>query len=249
MVFFVAMRRYLKKAHQRCLIKDEFIVMPHTKKNISSMELLLGDTHIIPVVTIDSASHALPLAQALARGGFKVIEITMRTEEALGAIKIIKENMTDICVGAGTVLNVADIEKATDSGADFLVSPGSTSALLLAGKQSGLPLLPGASDASGIMLCLEHGFETIKFFPAEAAGGIKAINAFHGPFHQVRFCPTGGVGMDNLAAYLSSPAVICVGGTWIATREDIRNNNWELITQRATQAVSLIQQIQKTTQF
>ena len=166
---------------------------------------------VIPVVVIDDPDEAVPLARGLVEAGMPAIEITLRTPAALTAIANIASDVPDAKVGAGTVLNPRQGEKALDQGAEFLVSPGATRALL----DAQLPLLPGVATASEIMALLDRGLTAAKFFPAEASGGTNALRAFAGPFPQVRFCPTGGIDAAKAPDYLALPNVACVGGSWM----------------------------------
>ena len=166
---------------------------------------------VIPVVVIDDADEAVPLARELVAAGMPAIEITLRTPAALTAIANIANDVPQAHVGAGTVLNPEQGEKALDHGAKFLVSPGTTNALL----DARLPLLPGVATASEILALLEREIAAAKFFPAEASGGVKALRAFAGPFPQVRFCPTGGIDAAKAPDYLALPNVACVGGSWM----------------------------------
>jgi 2-dehydro-3-deoxyphosphogluconate aldolase / (4S)-4-hydroxy-2-oxoglutarate aldolase len=168
---------------------------------------------VIPVVVVDNVEHAVPLAEALVRGGLPAIEVTLRTDAALGAIERIAAEVPDARVGAGTVLTPAQGRAALAAGAQFLVAPGTTAALLDGLAEA--PLLPGATTASEVMMLLERGIEHAKFFPAETSGGIAALRALAGPFPQMRFCPTGGIDAQNAREYLALPNVACVGGTWM----------------------------------
>jgi 2-dehydro-3-deoxyphosphogluconate aldolase/(4S)-4-hydroxy-2-oxoglutarate aldolase len=166
---------------------------------------------VIPVVVIDDPDDAVPLARGLVAAGMPAIEITLRTPGALTAIANIAADVPEARLGAGTVLNPSQGEKALDSGAEFLVSPGTTTALL----DAQLPLLPGVATASEILVLLERGLTAAKFFPAEASGGISTLRAYAGPFPQVRFCPTGGIDAAKAPDYLALPNVACVGGSWM----------------------------------
>jgi 2-dehydro-3-deoxyphosphogluconate aldolase/(4S)-4-hydroxy-2-oxoglutarate aldolase len=166
---------------------------------------------VIPVVVIDDPDDAVPLAQGLVAAGMPAIEITLRTPAALTAIANIASDVPGASVGAGTVLNPGQGERALEQGATFLVSPGATRALL----DAQLPLLPGVATASEILVLLERGITAAKFFPAEASGGVNALRAFAGPFPQVRFCPTGGIDAAKAPDYLALPNVACVGGSWM----------------------------------
>jgi len=175
---------------------------------------------VIPVVVVEDVEHAVPLAEALVRGGLPAIEVTLRTGAALGAIERIAAEVEGAVVGAGTVTTTAQIAAATAAGARFLVSPGATPTLLDGLEASGVPFLPGTATASDVVALLERGITHAKLFPAEVVGGVKALKAFAGPFPQVRFCPTGGIDATNAPDYLKLPNVVCVGGSWM-TKGDV----------------------------
>jgi len=188
---------------------------------------------VVPVLTITDAAHAVPLAKALAAGGLKVLEITLRTPQALDAIQRITAEVPGVEAGAGTVLTAAHAEQAIRAGARFLVSPGSTRRLLDAAETLAVPLLPGAATASEVMALLERGYRFLKFFPAEQSGGIPALKALGAPLAEATFCPTGGVGAHNLEAYLGCSNVVCVGGSWVAPPALVAAGNWAEITRLA----------------
>lgn len=169
---------------------------------------------VIPVLVIDDATTALPIARALVAGGLKVLEVTLRTKAALDVIREMKR-VDDSVVGAGTVLNEADLHAALDAGAEFVVSPGLTETLGRAAIKSGIPFLPGIANAGDIMRGLDMGLSHFKFFPAEAAGGIAALRAIAAPFGMAKFCPTGGITLATAADWLALESVLCVGGSWI----------------------------------
>ncbi|MBI5319108.1 bifunctional 4-hydroxy-2-oxoglutarate aldolase/2-dehydro-3-deoxy-phosphogluconate aldolase [Bradyrhizobium sp.] len=185
---------------------------------------------VIPVLTIEKVEHAVPLAKALVAGGVRTLEVTLRTDAAVAAAKAIIAEVPDAIVGIGTILNPADLDRARALGAKFGISPGLTPELLNAGAASDLPFAPGIATASELMQALAAGFDVVKFFPAEQAGGIKALRALAGPFPHVRVCPTGGIGEANAAAWLAEPNVLCVGGSWLCPAADIRAGNWAGIT-------------------
>ncbi len=174
---------------------------------------------VIPVLVIDDAAHAAPIAEALVSGGLRVLEVTCRTPAARDAIREMKQ-VPGAIVGAGTVLNPVQLEASLEAGAEFIVSPGLTHALARAANASAIPFLPGVATPSDIMRGLDLGLTHFKFFPAEAAGGISALKAITGPFAQVRFCPTGGVNLSNAADWLAIEQVLCVGGSWIVPKGD-----------------------------
>jgi len=172
---------------------------------------------VIPVVVVDDADDAVPLAEALVRGGLPAIEVTLRTDAALTAIERIAAEVEGAVVGAGTVTTNAQIADALSVGARFLVSPGATPSLLDGLEASGLPFLPGTATASDMVALIERGITHAKLFPAEVVGGVSALKAFAGPFPQLRFCPTGGIKAANAPAYLEQPNVVCVGGSWMVS--------------------------------
>ncbi|MYM61762.1 bifunctional 4-hydroxy-2-oxoglutarate aldolase/2-dehydro-3-deoxy-phosphogluconate aldolase [Pseudomaricurvus sp. HS19] len=194
---------------------------------------------VIPVMVIDRAEDAVPLANALVNGGLKVLEITLRTAAALESIRLIKEAVPDAVVGAGTIINVGNLFDSLQAGAEFIVTPGTTTAIVDASVEAGVPLLPGVNTPSEAMTLLERGFDCLKFFPAEAAGGVPMLKAMGGPLPQLRFCPTGGVTPANAASYLSLPNVSCVGGSWMAPADLVRAGNWAEIERLAAEAASL----------
>jgi 2-dehydro-3-deoxyphosphogluconate aldolase/(4S)-4-hydroxy-2-oxoglutarate aldolase len=203
------------------------------------MHEVFQGTTVIPVVTIARAADAVPLAAALLRGGLRVIEVTLRTQEAPAAIRAIARALPDVVVGAGTVLTGADVTRAVGAGARFLVSPGLTADLVAAGLGSELPYLPGAVTPSEVIAAREHGFSLLKFFPAAASGGIEALRQLAPVFPGIAFCPTGGVGAENAAQYLSLPNVPMVGGSWMAPAEAITAQDWAGIEDKARRAAGL----------
>ena len=201
-------------------------------------ETLCRKAPVIPVLVIEDATHAAPLAEALIAGGLPVLEVTLRTPAALDAIAVMSGVPGGI-VGAGTVLTPDDVRAAQDAGAQFAVSPGATDRLLDACEAAGLPILPGAATASEAMRLLERGYGVQKFFPASAIGGAPALKALGGPLPQVRFCPTGGIDTANAADYLALDNVLCVGGSWVAPRQLVQKGEWAAITGLARQAAAL----------
>ena len=193
---------------------------------------------VVPVLVIDNVSRAAGLARALIAGGLPALEVTLRTPAALDAIRAMAE-VEGGMVGAGTLLTPADVKAAKAAGATFGVSPGATDRLIGACEDEGLPLLPGAVTASEVMGLLEKGYDVQKFFPAEAVGGAAALKALGAPIPQVRFCPTGGISMTNVAAYLSLKTVLCVGGSWVAPADAVANADWARIETLARQAAAL----------
>ena len=194
---------------------------------------------VIPVFVPDDVASAVQTARALLRGGLPVIEVTLRTPQALDAIAAIAEQVPDMVVGAGTVLTPDQLKAVQQAGARFAVSPGATDALYWAARETGLPLLPGVATASEIQRGLEHGLDTFKFFPAVPAGGTAMLAAFAGPFADVRFCPTGGITPATARDFLRQSNVLCVGGSWLTPRDAIAAGNWSLIEQLAAEAAAL----------
>ena len=192
---------------------------------------------VIPVLTIERLEDAVPLARALVAGGVGMLEVTLRTPVAIKAAKAIMANVPEAVVGVGTILSVDDLARAEEIGALFGISPGATPELLKAAATSGLPFAPGIATASELMQALAHGFGLVKFFPAEQSGGIKALRALAGPFPDARFCPTGGIGEANAAAWLAEPNVVAVGGSWLCPAAYIRSGNWSGITAMCEQAM------------
>lgn len=195
---------------------------------------------IVPVLVIDDASHAQPLAEALVAGGLPALEVTLRTPAALDAIAAMS-HVTGGVVGAGTLVTPEDVRAAKAAGATFGVSPGATDDLLAACEAEDLPVLAGAATASEAMRLLARGYDMLKFFPAEASGGAAALKAIGGPLPQISFCPTGGVSPQNALSYLSLPNVICAGGSWIAPAQLVAAGDWSAIEALAREACALRQ--------
>jgi 2-dehydro-3-deoxyphosphogluconate aldolase/(4S)-4-hydroxy-2-oxoglutarate aldolase len=196
----------------------------------AKLATLFKQAVVIPVLTIEKVEHAVPLAKALVAGGVRTLEVTLRTDAAAEAAKAIVAEVPDAIVGIGTILNADDLARAKALGAKFGISPGLTPDLLKAAAAGDLPFAPGIATASELMQALAAGFDVVKFFPAEQAGGIKALRALAGPFPNVRFCPTGGIGDANAASWLAEPNVLCVGGSWVCPPAEIRAGNWAGIT-------------------
>jgi 2-dehydro-3-deoxyphosphogluconate aldolase / (4S)-4-hydroxy-2-oxoglutarate aldolase len=200
---------------------------------------LLDGQPVIPVLKIDNVADAVPLARALAKGGLRAIEITLRTADALEAIRRVIGEVEDAIVGAGTILDPRHFEQAAEAGSKFIVSPGVTRELLTAANDSPVPLLPGAITPGEIMTARDAGLDFLKFFPAEQAGGAAFLKALASPFAGVRFCPTGGVSAGNAASYLALPNVICVGGSWVAPDNLVKAGDWGAIEALAREATAL----------
>lgn len=198
---------------------------------------LLAISPVLPVVVLDDAADAVPVAEALLAGGVGVLELTLRTPVALDAIASVAADVPDIVVGAGTVLTPAQARQAADYGASFLVTPGFTDTLLPAALGTGLPVLPGVSTVSEAMRAAEQSVNVLKFFPAEASGGARALRAFAGPLPHLTFCPTGGISAETARDYLELPNVGCVGGSWLTPADAVAARDFDRITALA-QAVS-----------
>ncbi|NPU67091.1 bifunctional 4-hydroxy-2-oxoglutarate aldolase/2-dehydro-3-deoxy-phosphogluconate aldolase [Bradyrhizobium sp. 83012] len=194
---------------------------------------------VIPVITIDDAAQAVPLARALVSGGLRVIEITLRTQAGFDAARAIISEVPEARVGIGTVLTPADYERAARLGAAFAISPGFSIELLDAANAGELPFAPGIQTPSDLIACVTRGYELVKFFPAVPAGGFAALDALAGPFPNVRFCPTGGINAGNAAQWLAHKKVVAIGGSWVAPASDIKAGAWATIEQRAREATTL----------
>lgn len=199
---------------------------------------VLNSGPVVPVIVIEKIEHAVPLAQALLKGGVKVLEITLRSEVAVEAIRRVSEQVPEAIVGAGTVATPEDFQEVTEAGAVFAISPGLTPTLLDSANQGSIALIPGISTASELMFGMEMGFTEFKFFPAQAAGGVSMLKSIGGPFPQITFCPTGGISPDNYNEYLALRNVACVGGSWIVPTNAIEQEDWGSITALARDAAA-----------
>ncbi|MBS0967269.1 keto-deoxy-phosphogluconate aldolase [Chimaeribacter arupi] len=203
-----------------------------------SAEQILTSGPVVPVIVINELEHAVPLAKALVAGGVKVLEVTLRTECALEAIRAIAREVPDAIIGAGTVINPQQLDEVISAGAQFAISPGLTASLLKAATDGPIPLIPGISTVSELMLGMDYGLREFKFFPAEANGGVKALQAIAGPFPQVRFCPTGGITPNNYRDYLALKSVLCIGGSWLVPADALSQRDYGRITELAREAVA-----------
>ncbi len=206
----------------------------------TTADALLRAAKLIPVLTIENVEHAVPLARALVAGGVRTLEITLRTEAGLAAARAIKMEVPEATPGLGTVLSPRDLLLAKEIGLPFAFSPGATAELLDAAMTSGVAFVPGIATASELMAVRARGFTTVKLFPAEQLGGIATVRALGGPFPEVSFCPTGGIGEDRISAYFQLSNVAAVGGSWLAPAGDIRQGNWAAITERARRVMQRI---------
>lgn len=205
-----------------------------------SAKEVMNVSPIIPVLAIKDASKAVDIALALQEGGINVMEITLRTQEAVDAIAKVAKELPSMVVGAGTVVNEKQFKTVKDAGAKFIISPGSTSSLLEYSQDMGIAFIPGVASASDIMLGMEYGLDAFKLFPANIVGSQKALKAFSGPFPDISFCPTGGVKLNNMNDYLSLENVLCVGGTWICPSELIDSNDFQGIADLCKEAIESI---------
>jgi len=207
--------------------------MSRTSKEIMAISPLM------PVMVINNADHAVPLAKALVAGGLKVLEITLRTDAALESIRRIVAEVPDAVVGAGTIINETTLHAAIDAGAEFIISPGTTPALADAALKTGVAFIPGVATPGEALAMFAKGITEMKFFPAEAAGGIPMLKSIGAPIPQITFCPTGGVNQKNVADYYSQPNVGVVGGSWMCAASLVDAENWDEITRLSIEAIAL----------
>jgi 2-dehydro-3-deoxyphosphogluconate aldolase/(4S)-4-hydroxy-2-oxoglutarate aldolase len=200
---------------------------------------VMQDAPVIPVIVLQDRAQAVPLARALVAGGIRMLEVTLRTPAALACIEAIAKEVPQAVVGAGTVRSAADAQAAMMAGARFAVSPGYTHAVGKACHDLGLALLPGVATGSEILMAQEDGYNALKFFPALQAGGVAMLKAWHGPFNDVKFCPTGGVTAANAHEFLALPNVACVGGSWLTPADALAAQDWGRITRLAAEAAGL----------
>lgn len=198
---------------------------------------ILEISKIIPVITIYDLKTSVDLAKALFDGGVKILEITLRTTNAIEAIRLISNELPQITVGAGTILNSKMLEEIKNAGAKFAISPGLNPIFAKEAQNIDIPLIPGVATASEIMLALEFNYRNLKFFPAEASGGIAMLKSLAAPFHEVKFCPTGGINLNNMKHYLNLNNVSCIGGSWLSPKELILEKKWDKITQITKQSL------------
>jgi len=193
---------------------------------------------IVPVLVINKVEEALPIAEALLAAEIKVLEVTLRTPAALDVISIIAKELPEAIIGSGTVTNRQQLQQSYDAGAKFAISPGLTKDLLQAGNEGNIALIPGISSISELMDGADYGYDHLKFFPAEASGGVQAIKSIGGPFPDIRFCPTGGININNVRDYLALPNVACCGGSWLVSSDIVENRKWSEITRLANEALA-----------
>ena len=204
---------------------------------------IIENSGIIPVVVLDDAAKAVPLAKALLAGGINICEITFRTAAAEESIRQIALNVPEMIVGAGTVLTKEQLKAATDAGAKFIVSPGSDLEVIRYAKELGVYMLPGAVTPTEVMQLIKEDIKVIKFFPAENYGGLKTIKALSAPFPNIKFVPTGGVSLSNLTTYLEFDKIAAVGGSWLCTKDLITNDKWDEITKLSKEAMDIFKSV------
>lgn len=200
------------------------------------------NTGIVPVVVLNNADDAVPLAKALLKGGIDFMEITFRTECATDSIALIAKEVPEMTVGAGTVINVEQAALAVKNGAKFIVSPGLDEGVVIWAKENNIPVIPGCVTPSEIMKAIGLGLKVVKFFPADVFGGIKAIKALSAPFGQIKFLPTGGVSAANLKDFIENKSIAAIGGSWVCKKDDIANHDWDKITSLSAEAVKIIKE-------
>ena len=202
------------------------------------MYTTLAECRVLPVVTAHDVETTIELTRALVKGGMRAVEITLRTEAALDCIRAVKEEVPEVLVAAGTIATPVDLAKAMDAGADFFVSPGSTSKLLAAAAEAQVSFLPGIATASELMQAMDHGFNHFKLFPAVAAGGITLLKSLAGPFPEAQFCPTGGLNRQNFRDFLALPNVLCCGGSWMVADDLVAGAYWQQVEDLAREAMN-----------
>ena len=207
-------------------------------EKLTTLQVMLG-APVIPVIVLNDVSHAVPMARALVAGGIRMLEITLRTSVALDCMRAIANEVPEAVVGAGTIRSVADAKASVAAGARFGVSPGYTSSIGKACQDIGLPLLPGVATGSEIMMAQEDGYTELKFFPAMQAGGPNLLKAWSGPFADIKFCPTGGVSLENAPQLLALPNVVVVGGSWLTPNDLMVKGDWAKVTAMAQEACAL----------
>ena len=195
---------------------------------------------IVPVLVIDKVEDALPIAEALLAADVRVLEVTLRTPAALDVISIIAKELPEAIIGSGTVTNAHQLQQSIDAGAKFAISPGLTQGLLHAGNEGSIALIPGISSISELMDASDVGYDHLKFFPAEASGGVNAIKSIGAPFPNIKFCPTGGINLQNIRDYLALSNVACCGGSWLVPNDAVENKDWSVITKLTNKALAYV---------
>lgn len=203
---------------------------------------VLFDAGILPVVTVHSLDQARKVCAALLKGGLPAIELTLRTPVAMQALTMLKQELPDIVIGAGTVLHAGQIEQCIAAGADFIVTPGTPSALADALADAPIPVVPGAATPTELLALMARGFRVCKLFPANAVGGIAMLKGLAGPLSELKICPTGGISEDNAGDYLAQPNVVCIGGSWMVPKDWIANSQWDKVEASAAKAAVIVKQ-------
>lgn len=212
-------------------------------KTMADLMKLVEEKRVVPVVKLDRVEDAAPLAEALVKGGLPIAEVTFRTDAAEESIRIMAEKYPEMLVGAGTVTNVEQAEKAVAAGAKFIVTPGFSHAVTKYAVEHNVPIFPGICTPTELMMAMEYGLTIVKFFPAEQYGGLKTINALAAPFTKMKFMPTGGVGPKNLKEYLANPKIVACGGSWMVKDDLVKNGKFDEIAQLCAEAVALAQEV------
>lgn len=203
-------------------------------------ERILHAAGILPVVTVNGLEEARNVSAALIEGGLPAIELTLRTPAALDALAMLKRELPDIVIGAGTVLNATQMRQAIDAGADFLITPGTTPELANALAQAPLPVVPGAATPTELLALMARGFQVCKLFPATAVGGLAMLKGLAGPLAELKLCPTGGIGEDTAAEYLAQPNVVCIGGSWMVPKNWLADGEWNKVRESAMKAAAIV---------
>ena len=206
----------------------------------SRAESILRDAGILPVLTVDSVEQAIDTARALVAGGLTAIELTLRTPASLDALAALKQEFPDLAIGAGTVLQAAQVDAVCELGVDFIITPGVSAPLLDALLTADVPVIPGAATPSELIALATHGFRVAKLFPAAVVGGIAMLKALQGPLPQLKLCPTGGIDEDNAVEYLAQPNVICIGGSWMVPKAWLQAGAWDKVTESARGAAMIV---------
>ena len=204
---------------------------------------LLHAAGILPVVTVHTLDEARRVSAALLEGGLPAIELTLRTPVAMQALAMLKKELPDIVIGAGTVLNIEQMRQSIDAGADFLVTPGTPSELADALAKAPIPVVPGAATPTELLSLMARGFRVCKLFPASAVGGLAMLKGLAGPLAELKICPTGGITEDNAAEYLSQPNVACIGGSWMVPKTWLEAGEWELVTRSSARAAAIVTKV------
>lgn len=206
-------------------------------------EQLLRAAGILPVVTVNSLDEARKVSEALLAGGLPAIELTLRTPVAMEALAVLKKELPDIVIGAGTVLTTQQMKQSIAAGADFLVTPGTPPELADALAQADVPVVPGAATPTELLSLMARGFRVCKLFPATAVGGLAMLKGLAGPLSELKICPTGGIGEDTAADYLSQPNVVCIGGSWMVPKNWIEAGQWDKVTESSAKAAAIVRKV------